>query len=862
MKLLQVIHQSFIMLCLITTLAGQKRFECNGELLISTSDGNTTLISRPLTIPFSIPLLSTLASYSGNFDALGFNPKDNYVYCVEQNTNTIVRLSLYNTIERIGKVSIVDTLRSNAGDCTSDGLYVCYDYGLKKMLVFDVVDGFKLLRQINLFWDPTSPNNGPFKTRIFDFAFDPNDTKTAYSYQGNFKHPDLAPDTTRGYLLKINLNFDDPNLGMVTPLRKMNPDEVTHISGLVFDPRSNLFGYGSSQDGLNPLQSNLFSINPFQGQITPFISNSSGDILSDACSCPFSLTFTNRAPIEGMFCNNDTKTFVLSFENNSYIALNDVLLKDTFPEGTIIKSISNTFTGKVDTGTGIGTNILSISGFLINPKEKVQIRIEITSINAKDGDTYNQAFMQNLPPRFPASISSDDPDSFTFGDRSNFYFKTRKIEKLSWKIIPPTDCFIANDGKIVVSSPEFAKGEGYEVSLRNQIGFKEYISTVVIDEKNSFTIDSLFPGDYQLFRFRSLSENCSVSLKDTSIVLKAPNDLLNLQVCSNSPVCEGESISLKSLMSPAGQIKWTGPEIFGSENINPVIENATLMKKGKFEVIASYGYCSQSKTVNVEVRKQVITSIEGGSNYCIRDTMRLAVVTKEKDASLKYLWLGPNNLNKVDSVLMFPIVGSKQSGYYEVITTNGACYDTVGMVVNVLPTPTLALDDIIMTDYCDPLILIPKLIEYSDVTYQWFPQDGLSCTDCPNPRVEPIVKTNYHLKVTNEYNCVDSASTQIILDKSKLAFAPNIFSRTSTSDNKQFKIFPNCVVRYIHRLAIYDRFGNLVFNTTALGPDDTLENWDGLILGKNASSGVFVWRAKAELVDGSIVYLTGDVTLL
>lgn len=154
---------------------------------------------------------------------------------------------------------------------------------------------------------------------------------------------------------------------------------------------------------------------------------------------------------------------------------------------------------------------------MIPAKEKIVIEVVIISVDAKDGPAYNQAYLSNLPPRFPAVLPSDDALSSTFGDRSNFFFITRSIGNLTWEVIPPTDCILANDGKIVATSPDFMPGQGYEVSLRNLKGWQERVSVVMIDENNSFTIDSLIPGEYQLFRFRSLLENCSVSLKDTTI---------------------------------------------------------------------------------------------------------------------------------------------------------------------------------------------------------------------------------------------------------------------------------------------------------------------------------------------------------
>jgi uncharacterized repeat protein (TIGR01451 family) len=802
-----------------------------------------------------------LCGYFGDFDALGFNSKDNFIYAVEQNSNNIVRLARDNTFERIGKVQIVDTLRVNAGDCNVEGLYMCYDYKLNKILVFDVINGFKLLRQISLFWDPKSPNNGPFTTRIFDFAFDPNDPKVAYSYQGSFDHPDLYPKSTQGAMLKINLSFDDPNLGMVTPLGKIPAQQITHISGLVFNARSFLFGFGSSLEALNPPQNFLFNLDARQGQISPILVQNPKTNTSDGCSCPYSLTFTNAAPIEGMLCKNDTKTFVVAFENNSFIPLENVVLKDTFPEGTVIKSVSNSFTGKIDVGTGVGTNILSISNLMIPSKQRIVIRIEVMSINAKDGPTFNRAYLENLPLPYPKSIGSDDPTSSPSGDRSNFFFTTRGLKKISWQTIPPSDCLEPNDGKIIVTSPEFTIGQTYIVSLRNQVGWKEYEAKVVIDSKNSFFIDSLYPGEYQLYGFRSINDNCSLSLKDTLITLKAPNDQLVLKISGNGLLCEGETLLLKSSLSPDGRVDWLGPDIFGSGFANPVIENVTPQKSGIYEATATFGYCTQKKEIKVVVKKQVNTSISGDSIYCIRDTLRLKI-EKAKNDTLNFLWSDINNVQKEDSVLTFPITSQDQSGYYTAISNNGSCYDTVRIDIVVRPTPTIELQPIFNTSFCDPLTLLPTIKGDTKVDFQWFPSDGLSCANCLNPQVIPIVQSNYRLKVSNEYNCADSASTQIILDKKNLLFAPNILNTSQTTDNKKFTIYPNCVVQHLQSLDIFDRLGNRIFTTTALNMGDTLGDWDGTFSGDKVLSGVYVWVVKAELVDGSIVHLTGDVTII
>ncbi len=859
MKIIVFYIQLFIALGFVSALSGQ-RFSCDGQLLVATYDGSSTAILRPVYIPFNPPFLSPFVRYlDQSFDALGFNAKDNYIYGIKENTNTIVKLKKDSSFDIVGAVSIVDTLKSNAGDCTPEGLYMFHDYGLNQILVFDVVDGFELLDRIDLFWDPSSSNSGDFRSQIFDFAIDPNNPSVAYAHQGAFEHPSLAPAATRGYLLQINLDFDDPNLGMVTPFQFVDRNAVTHLGGLVFDSQSSLYGFGSSDTGLNPTQNRFYSINPFGGDVSQVLTHIPESVYSDGCSCPYSFSFTSLIPLTGIYCNNDLQEFTLILENNAFIGLDGVILTDTFPDGMMIEEISSTFKGNISLGTGIGSNILEISDLEIPGKTIIEIRIKVRTIDAKVGDAYNQGFLRNLPARFEGEMRSDQLGTQLVGDPSLYSVCARELEDVTWQIISPTDCIEANDGKIIFSSPQFFSGQEFEVGLRNKIGWEETITQVVIDDNNSFTVDSISPGDYQVFNLRSLSENCSLAIEDTTVLVEPPNDLLVLEAMTNSPICEGESLLLDGSVSPAGSIRWTGPRSFGSDLSFATIENTEENRTGEYKVVGTYGFCEQIKYLDVDVKLPVDASIIGKSEYCERDSLLLSAVG---EGNLEHSWTGPNGLVLEDSILVNANVNSDAEGYYEVISTNGACYDTSSIEVSVLPTPTLTLDDVIMTDFCDLVILNPEITGDNDVSYQWFPSEGLSCSDCLNPQIQPLVQSSYQLKVENSFLCTDSALVKIVLDKDKLVHAANVFQLASTVGNNKFQVFPGCVVHYIHNLNIFDRWGNIVFSSGADSPDDPLAVWDGFIQNSSAGIGVYIWFAKIELVDGTIQYLTGDVTLL
>ena len=845
----------------MSTLQAQP-FPCDGRLLVATQDDYSTSISHRVIIPFGPQFFSPLAIFrSAHFDALGFNSKDNYIYAVQEESNAIVRLNSMSKFDTVGLVTIVDTLKAYAGDCSPDGLYFIYEDNLNQVLVFDVIDGFNLIDRIDLYWDPDSPNNGPFRTRIYDFAFDPNNPRLAFSFQGNIDDPALEPDETKGYVLVINLDRSSPNVGMVSPLSQTNSGDVTHIGGLLFSPNAQLYGFGSNIPEVNPKQKIFYGINPWSGDVFNSRAISPTTYVSDGCSCPFSFSFTNSAPQEGSLCTNDIRKFILNIENNSFNDITGVTLTDTFPQGLIIEEINGPFQGIIDPNTGIGSRYLKIDELLIPAKSAIEIQIRVKSIDISVGYHYNQAFLSNLPEKFNGDYPSDDPFTVgVIGDASRLVVAPVRLDDISWEVNPPSDCLIANDAQVLITSPQLIPGQEYEIRLRNKIGWEESTWFVTLDNDQSFLLDSLIPGDYQLFYIRPSGGNCSLAVKDTTIIIEAPNEQLTVKASSNQPVCEGESILLKSEIHPGGEVEWRGPKLFASLEIEPILPEVTPEEGGEYWVMATYGYCEQSDTISVRVDPKVEATIAGNTEYCERDVLSLQAIGNGD--TLQYKWSGPDNMVHNEALIEYASVVPEHEGYYEVIVDNGGCQDTAGIEIMVLPSPTINLPSLIQTDYCIPVILNPEITGDDQVAYQWFPQEGLTCYDCPDPEVIPIVQSDYQLKVVNDFLCTDSVQVSIELDKSKILVTPNIFRPLSPYNNELFSFTARCVVQSIKDFKVFDRWGSAVFSRDAIDLTSLSDFWDGSISGQVAYPGVYIWKARAVLVDGSELILTGDITLI
>jgi CHU_C Type IX secretion signal domain len=60
---------------------------------------------------------------------------------------------------------------------------------------------------------------------------------------------------------------------------------------------------------------------------------------------------------------------------------------------------------------------------------------------------------------------------------------------------------------------------------------------------------------------------------------------------------------------------------------------------------------------------------------------------------------------------------------------------------------------------------------------------------------------------------------------------------------------------------VYDRWGELLFETQSRGLNDEQSGWDGTHRGKKVLPGVYIWRADIRLNDGSLLQKKGEVTV-
>ena len=648
--------------------AFSQTFPCDGDLLLSTNSGSGfTTIYRIEFGSFGLIFYNQINQYSGgSFNALGFNPRDNYIYAAKANSNELVRLKADNTYEVIGQVPDLDKLTTTAGACTSDGFYLCHDQVLDQILVFDVVDDFALVNRIDLYGDA---DTGPFTARIDDFAIDPTNTTVAYSFQGSYFDADLSPDATKGHLLQINLDFQSPELGKVTSVAPIATDMARKIGSLHFLTNGSLFGYGSTSTDANSTQNELLSIDKNSGAVSKFLNTGPGAIFPDGCSCPYDLSFTILADPNFAPCTDSKLSYIMTINNQTFHDIPNASVTDTLPEGMLISNISGNFSRNIAVGTGIGTRVLQLDNLQIVSKAAISIEIETSIGDLPTGLISHQGILSNLPDRFDRFLVSDDPANPGNKTPTTILSDSQVLEAFDVTITNPTDCLSPYDGSVQITSPTFTPGIEYEVNMRNE-KFEEFAKNVRIDEAQTFKIDSLLPGEYTFFKITPRDSKCSFAMKDTTINIVGPNELLQADVATNTPICEGASLALSANVFPEeGTVEWTGPNGFKSMDLNVVIDTSVFEQSGLYEMVFTYGVCEQIRELDILIHPDIEAEIGGRDDYCERDTLRL--IAEGVGDLQTFTWTNPVGMELTDQILEIPSASFEQEGWYELIIDNG-----------------------------------------------------------------------------------------------------------------------------------------------------------------------------------------------
>lgn len=325
------------------------------------------------------------------------------------------------------------------------------------------------------------------------------------------------------------------------------------------------------------------------------------------------------------------------------------------------------------------------------------------------------------------------------------------------------------------------------------------------------------PTSTKIYNLKVTNGGCS---KDTSVTITV-NPSPNVTFSGNTSICKGDSTIITA--TGGGTYLWTNN---GSTNASITVKPTA---DSTFYIHVTNGGCTKDTSIKIKVNPKPVPSVGQTQTICQGLPVNLTA-----SGGTSYLWRPNSTLN--DSTIANPIATPSVTTEYTVYVSNGGCTAIDSekvIVVPAIPITASASPTIISQGGSSNLNVTPV----AGATYSWTPSASLSCASCITPTATPTVTTWYYIDVTEPDGCVERDSVLVIVkEKCGDVFVPNAFSPNGDGQNDQLIVMcnPACVTGFDFK--IYDRWGNLVFQS-----NDPSVGWDGKYKGVLMNPASFVY---------------------
>jgi gliding motility-associated-like protein len=158
--------------------------------------------------------------------------------------------------------------------------------------------------------------------------------------------------------------------------------------------------------------------------------------------------------------------------------------------------------------------------------------------------------------------------------------------------------------------------------------------------------------------------------------------------------------------------------------------------------------------------------------------------------------------------------------------------------------------------------LNPQITGGEASTYAWEPAQYLSCSDCASPVATPDKSIEYHLTVHNEYACAATGTINLKTFAGGSVSIPNGFTPNNDGHNDVFFILGGSDVKMIKDFSVFNRWGQKVFHVSNASANDPEFGWNGLLAGRPAETGTYVYSVLISFTDGRTENFSGTITLI
>lgn len=348
------------------------------------------------------------------------------------------------------------------------------------------------------------------------------------------------------------------------------------------------------------------------------------------------------------------------------------------------------------------------------------------------------------------------------------------------------------------------------------------------------------------------NEVCIINPVVTSnnIVVKvSPRLTPSLSISSaKTSICNGESLSFTASpvnggTTPAYQWNLNGINIASSSSYtSSTLKNgdviSCMLTSSEACVTTSVASSNTIKVTVIDIITPQIDITVSQNPVCKNETVTFTASTINEGNSPVYNWM----LNNV------PVTGNNQITFTTNTLSDGdkikcnlvssiacstpATSQEIAMKINPLPTINFNPSKVIIP--FGTTFQLNPVVTGNISEYKWTPPQTLNSTVIDKPVTNTLENMIFELTVTTTDDCKASAVMEV--DVFRDLIMPTAFTPNNDGKNDKFRIPPSLKTMTIHYFRVFNKWGNMVFET-----NDIRQGWDGQYNGRLQDGGVYVW---------------------
>ncbi|NVN95884.1 MAG: gliding motility-associated C-terminal domain-containing protein [Bacteroidetes bacterium] len=410
------------------------------------------------------------------------------------------------------------------------------------------------------------------------------------------------------------------------------------------------------------------------------------------------------------------------------------------------------------------------------------------------------SYLQN--PKIPVTSMSNSGTYYldvTIGNYNAPETQTVVVIKPKPNIIAPSDTICIGDTAIITAS-----------------GASSYVWKPIGSTTNpTFTTNTikLAATSNSTYKVIGTLQGCKDSI-NTSIKVN-PQPLVSV---NNPSICPKDTATL--IANGAHTYVWNFGVISDSIRVSPTHDTTYVV------VGTDINNCVDTATASVHLYPLPTIQLTPNTTICLGSQATLTA-----GGGIAYSW----NTNPPETTSSITVSPTANTTTYTVgVTDNNNCFDSASVEVNTLPLPlptiSIEMDTICKGTYT-------TITASGGNTYLWNTGEIT-----PSISVKPLSSSIYSVTVSSTLNnvvCSKDTSIKQNVRNCNVIYVPNSFMPTGY--NTVFKPIGDIAITKTYQFAIYNRWGQMVFETT-----DVNQGWDGRFNGEYVQTGAYIYYLKID----------------